>query len=275
MKAMKNTNDQQLWLPTTEVAPFDDAVIAKEIRAAGGYFQLGMFAEAESALDAIPVPPDWLPYLDGARCQVAYALGKMERVIEFGARHCTGAETHPLLFHLVAIALHQTGRWREAVEMMWLFSRHFLPCSSTRYGIACYLGRALEMERALMFLETAIEFDQSYQRKALIDTDLQPFWARLAQETLTPRMRRILTSHSFRRLASIPLRDTREFTWDIADRKALPAAFSKWMRVNPAKLRLEMAAATPIAIKRHFAEWTLSRARASQRLLRRAIQRAV
>lgn len=270
---MNSANSDPIWLPAVkEKEAFDDEVIAKEIRAAGGYFQLGMFAEAESALDAILVPPSWRPYLDSARCQLAYALGKMERVVEFGAPHCKGSETHPLLFNLVAIALHHMGRWQEAVAMMQLFMRHYQPHSAAQYGIACYLGRALQMNKALTFLEKAVGSDGSLRRKALIDSDFQPFWSRLAHEPLTPEMKLTLTSDSLREMATMKLHELREFTWDIPDKQKLPAVFGKWMRVNPVMLHLEMAAATPPAIKRHFAEWTLSRARASQRLLRRAIR---
>jgi hypothetical protein len=252
----------------------DDEDAKRVADRAHGYFHLGMFDEAWEILESVTGSPALEVHLAGSRCLVAYARCDMEAVVAVGLPHCGNPVLHTLIDNLVATGLHHCDYWREAVCVLCASMSQHGRTHGAHYGLACYLAGGRQFEEALTNLESGIRHHPSNARKSLVDSDLQDFWEYLAEGHLAPPMREILQSDSFRELAHLELTPASIFTWDVMDQKNLLPEFGRWMRTNPKTLASEMLPAAPPEIRRRFAEWSLARARTSQRLLRRAIQRA-
>lgn len=180
----------------------------------------------------------------------------------------------PALYDIVAIALHQCGLWQDALATLDLKSRHHPRGADDWYDVACFCAKAGRTGQALLALQTALCGSRFYQRRALEDTDLQPLWPRLAQVQLTPAMILALVSGALSDSAKLNLEANSACTWDPSDRASVPSSFRPWMTFNAATLNLEMVATAPAQCRKRFKAWKLGRARATQRLMRRAMQRA-
>ena len=252
----------------------DDADYQKVLDAARAYCDLGLFAEAEAELISINVPTRWHDRFESARCGVAYAVGDLEKVIGLGFARChREALQPPNDYIMLATALHTAGRWREAVVINQLKIHRHGARPSDYYGIACYYGRALQMEKTLSNLVTGLGDYPNYL-KALVDSDLQPFWTRLASLKHTPEVLEALRSPALSGLSRMTLRETTGLVWDPLDTQALPPGFGRWIVTGPDSLNRMLSDGAPAQVKLRFKQWILARARANQHILRQAVQAA-
>ena len=242
---------------------------------AHGFYQLGLYADAAAELEEIRPPEAWRAPVANVRCLTAYAMGDMPRVVALGNeyRHTAGLPEN--FYSVLGIALHNCGRWQEAVDAEKMRMCQYGETPSGHYGIACFYGKALQIEPALMHLFKALRGCPDYRIKALVDSDLRPFWTRLPFVPLTPPMKEVLYSPVFCGLRRTKLTAAVTLEFDAAERATLPAGFGPWLEFDQVSYLLELSPSAPKHIRRRFMEWGLNRARATLRLVRRAMQRVM
>jgi hypothetical protein len=244
------------------------------LRRANGYRFLGLHAEAAAELDTIRPPESWRACVTAVRCSTTFAMGDMLRVVALGCGYMRTPCLPPAFYSLLAIALHNCGRWQEAVETELMRMNQYGATPDDHYGLACYLGKALQIEPALLHLIKGLRGCSDNALKALMDTDLQPFWARLLFTPLTPRMREVLLSPGMVELSRLKVPGRVTLTYDAADRPRLPAGAGRWMEFDGVSYLLTLSPSAPLEVRRRLREWSVSRIRATRRLVRRATERA-
>lgn len=245
------------------------------MRRAHGFYELGLYADAAAELETIQPSAASRMRVARVRSLTAYAMGDMPRVVALGNDYRTVPGQPASFYSALAIALHNCGRWQEAVEAEEMRMRQYGATPDDYYGLACYYGKALQMEPALLHLAKGLHGHAPNCLKALVDSDLQPFWARLPFSRLTPRMQEVLRSPAFMALSRTLLTAQTKFNFDAVDRPRLPAGVGRWMEFDQGSYLLELSPSAPPGIRRRLHEWSLGRARATRHLVRRAVQRAL
>lgn len=260
-------------LPSAPHAALDDDDLCMILARSEGYYRLGLFAEADAELDEANIPPESRARLLPLRCMIARAAGDPLKVVAHGHAPALEGTPAPRVYALVAAALNERGDSEAALTVT---RKKIEKCGGTpgdRYDLACFNCRAGHFREALCELRTSLHNDLQRQSKALIDSDLQPLWARLPHEPLSAEIAAALRDPVFNVVAGLNPKCALREPWDAADRHALPAAFGRWMVYNPQIVGMEMNPAAPERLRRGFKRWTVARARSSQRLLRRALRR--
>ena len=270
-------NENRTAMKPADFRPQAEVTIANECQAlierAHGFYLLGLYAEAAQELAAISPPEHWQVRVASLKCRVAFAMGDMQTVVALGSGYHRTPGQPASFYSVIAIALHNCGRWREAVEAEEMRMSQYGATPDDHYGLACYYGKALQMEPALLQLAKGLRDHAPNRLKALVDTDLQPFWTRLPFTPLTPRMKEVLYSPTICALRSTSLSGAIALQFDAAERASLPAGFGRWLEFDQVSHLLKLSPSAPAGVRQRFTEWGRNRALATLRLVRRAMQR--
>lgn len=147
-------------------------VVTKSLRAAAGWFELGLADEALFELQALP------PEVQRLRAVLELTLAaQMDREMwnpasETARLLCLKAEDEPEFFLRAAFCLHETGDTLAACNQLLRGPKTLFEMAIFHYNLACYLWTLGEAKRARSHLKQAIAMDKSYLESAREDRDL-------------------------------------------------------------------------------------------------------
>jgi len=145
-----------------------------------GYLELGMDADANDALEALPDEIKPHPLVLGARLELLMVMERWESGVILGRSLC---RLFPKIFDFwfrTAFCLHAMKRTVEARDTLIAAP---LPIAATAlyyYNLACYEAQLGETERAKLLLKECFTEDASMKATALDDPDLEPLWDSIA-----------------------------------------------------------------------------------------------
>jgi hypothetical protein len=269
---MNSEPNQTDTISPAQGGEWDPATLEQATATARGYYELGMFDEAEAAME-LPqeAPAHWRSLMEAGLARIKWARGDLEAFVQI----CYPWRYSRILssdwYSMVSSALMNLGRIPEAVDL----TRQGMELNGAKpgdfYNLACFHTKAGQYALALEALIGQPVWHTSDQFKALVDSDLQPLWYRLPELMAgilspCPQVLALLNG-----LVQCPMQLPAEAVWDHPDRQKLPVAFGQWL-IYSAKLRLlVMNPQAPGKVKRQFKQWTMDRARAARRLVRRAV----
>lgn len=147
-------------------------VVAKTLRAAAGWLELGLADEALQELKCLPHEVQRLraPLELQLAAQMAHEDWNAAAVT--AQLLCRKADDEPEFFIHAAFCLHETGDTLAACNQLLRGPKTLFEMAVFHYNLACYLWTLGEHARACGHLKQAIEMDDSYLPLAREDRDL-------------------------------------------------------------------------------------------------------
>ena len=145
-------------------------------QAAVGYFELGMFVEADSELDKIDPFCRALPEVLSVGLAIYRGLEKWELMQQIAKRLKEFEPDNVQWTISLAYATRRAYSIDVAMEILLNALAKFSKEAAIPYNLACYHCKRGEIETAKRYLRQAFEIDPNWRKAALEDEDLKPLW---------------------------------------------------------------------------------------------------
>ena len=147
------------------------------LTAASGYADLGMWLEANEALEEITPDVRHVPEVLRERVFIYRGLQKWEAMAAIAERLAEWNPDDPQWFVLLAYGTRR-ARSLEAARSVLMRAERLHPKEGTiQFNLACYQAQLGKLEEAKAYLKRAIEIDPRFKLMGLEDPDLEPIWA--------------------------------------------------------------------------------------------------
>jgi tetratricopeptide (TPR) repeat protein len=167
----------------------NDPKVEHGVRAAQGWFELGLPAEAEAEIALLPEATQRQPEVLKLRFHAARAGRRHEAALEL-ARILMDVDAGEFWGWLYrSQALHWLGRTAEALELLLPLQDRWPKAFEIPYDLACYcaqLGREDEARDWFRRASRLTKHPSAVRSMALSDPDLEPLWPDLEGGTLAP-----------------------------------------------------------------------------------------
>jgi tetratricopeptide (TPR) repeat protein len=145
----------------------------KQVLAAQGYTELGMFEEAVAELDRIEERYQRHPDVLTGRLFVLMQAKLWEPALEAARLLCKAAPDRSVGYIHSAFCLHELGRTEEARKVL-IEGPDFLKNEPTyHYNLGCYEAVLGNVDVARAHVERSIQLDRNFRELARIDPDLR------------------------------------------------------------------------------------------------------
>jgi predicted Zn-dependent protease len=145
----------------------------KKLRAAQGYSELGMCADALTELDAIDPNLQDRPDILETRVLVLLKARRWSDALESSRRLCKLTPNANGGYIHAAYCLHELGRTEEARAVLLSGPPALTQEPTYHYNLACYESVLGNMEAAQAHLDTSISIDRKFREFARTDPDLK------------------------------------------------------------------------------------------------------
>jgi len=142
------------------------------IRAASGWLELGMPADALNELKNLPKENTDERVVLELRLAAEMAMQDWKHGAETAKALCMEAVDEPDFFLSAAFCLHEIGETNEAMKCLLRGPEVLSEMAVYHYNMACYLWTIGEKDRAHNYLAKAFEMDDSFKEAARYDKDL-------------------------------------------------------------------------------------------------------
>ena len=147
-------------------------IFEQQIRAAEGYSELGMRAEALAELDLLP--PENQERAEALRLRISILLDLKDwtRTLELSARMCKLYPGESFGFIHKAFCLHELGATAQAKQTLLEGPASLLEAPIYYYNLGCYDAVLGNLESAQAYLRASFRLDKSLRELANTDSDL-------------------------------------------------------------------------------------------------------
>lgn len=145
----------------------------RTLRAAQGYLELEMAAEAAAELDRLPPEAEGRPEVLRLRIGLALQEHAWDRGLELSRRLCLAEPRRALGFIHAAFCLHELGRTAEAKQLLEEGPQSLQANAIYHYNLGCYHARLGELDAAQECVAKALEMDPTLRESARYDSDLE------------------------------------------------------------------------------------------------------
>jgi Tfp pilus assembly protein PilF len=153
----------------------------RHLTAAHGYVELGMYLDANAALEEITAEVRHLPEVLALRVQIYRALEKWELMRTVAASLATLEPGNPQWAALLAFATRRAESLEAARSILLEAVERHPDAALLHYNLACYECQLGDVEVAKFRLSHAVKLDGKLRPLALGDEDLKPIWQSLAE----------------------------------------------------------------------------------------------
>jgi Flp pilus assembly protein TadD len=155
----------------------------RHVLVATGYSELGMFDEAELALEEIDAEEKGRQEVLAARVDLYMAMQKWSLVAEV-ARHLVNIEPENASWWVNLAYATRRAESIDKAQALLLQARKLHPDNATiAFNLSCYACVSGQSEQAKTHLKHAIALDSNIRALALRDEDLQTLWNWIADST--------------------------------------------------------------------------------------------
>jgi tetratricopeptide (TPR) repeat protein len=160
------------------VTPKDSAsLLAKHLRYANGWLELGNLDEAALELEEIPPELKLNQCVLVFRCKLYHAAKQWDMLADVAKFLAEAIPTEPGYWLEWAYG----ARRAQSIEVAETIMRRGLAlhpkCALISFNLACYAAQQGRIKEVPDLLYTAIVLDHSLQHAGVIDLDLEPYWA--------------------------------------------------------------------------------------------------
>ncbi|MEJ0000919.1 MAG: hypothetical protein WDO13_18175 [Verrucomicrobiota bacterium] len=147
-----------------------------------GYLELGMDADANDSLEALPDDVKPHPLVLTAQLELLMVMKRWEDGVILGQSLCRIFSNHHDLWFRTAYCLHAMKRTAEAKETLLSAPTAISGTALYCYNLACYEAQLGRIDRAKSLLEACFTKDANMRATALDDPDLEQVWDSIARE---------------------------------------------------------------------------------------------
>ena len=144
----------------------------QQIRAAEGYAELGMPAEALAHLNEIPPEDQDRPEALRMRIQLVLQTRDWKTALELSLRMCELFPSESYGFIHAAFCLHESGRTAQAKERLLSGPSSLLDEPIYYYNLGCYEAVLGNLDQAKAYLRASFRLNKSFRDVAQQDPDL-------------------------------------------------------------------------------------------------------
>ncbi len=158
------------------------------VRAAQGWFELGLPAEAEAEIVRLPRSAQRQPEVLKLRFHAARACRRHGDALQIARTLMEVAEDELWGWLYRSQALHWLGRTSEAHDLLLPLQRRWPRAFEIPYDLACYCAQAGRITEANDWYSRAARLTKhpaAVKSMALADPDLQPLWPEIRSGKLT------------------------------------------------------------------------------------------
>lgn len=148
----------------------------RTLRAAQGYFELGMTRDALRELDALPPADQLQPEALEMRILVLMKLGRWRKAVRACESLCAVEPASSIGYIQMGFCLHRLGRTRKAREVLVNGPQSLQGEAIFHYNLACYECVLGNVETAKVYLEKSLAMDDKLRHFAREDPDLEPLY---------------------------------------------------------------------------------------------------
>ncbi|MSU57170.1 MAG: tetratricopeptide repeat protein [Pedosphaera sp.] len=158
---------------------------AHRLRAAQGWAELGLRAEAEAELDSLAPATQRHPEVLGLRWTLRAQDGRWDAALEVARELLRGTPEHELswLHHAYALRRARDGGVAQAAEALKPAAEKFPAEPVIPFNLACYACQLGKLDEAREWFHRAVEIGGKKKIKfmALADEDLKSLWPEIAE----------------------------------------------------------------------------------------------
>ncbi|MGI8957338.1 MAG: tetratricopeptide repeat protein [Chthoniobacterales bacterium] len=154
----------------------------QHLRSAHGYVELGMFDDANAALEEIDPFCRHLPEVLVARVAIYHGLKNWELLAVVAKKLVEWNPGDPGHFIDLAYATRRAESIQAAHAILKRAERLHSKEPTIQFNLACYEAQLGNLVQAKVHLEQATRIEPKFRSKALDDPDLKPIWNSLAAD---------------------------------------------------------------------------------------------
>ena len=148
-----------------------------------GYLSLGMFEDANDALEDLPNGLKVHPLVLGSRLTLLIAMKRWEDSVILARSLTKLWPEEPAFYFQTSFCLHELRRTSEAKAALMAAPADVQGQPHFLFKLACYEAQLGNVARAKELLKACFEEDEGMKQAALDDPDLKPVWSILSTQT--------------------------------------------------------------------------------------------
>ncbi|MEJ0000940.1 MAG: hypothetical protein WDO13_18280 [Verrucomicrobiota bacterium] len=151
--------------------------IQARLRPFFGYLELEMNADANEALEVLPIEIKAHPLVLSARLELLMVTKRWEDGVILGQSLCGLWPKHFDFWFRTAYCLHELKQTTEAKQTLLNAPEPIRDTALFSYNLACYEAQLGDLDRAKALLRVCFSKDANMKATALDDPDLEPLWS--------------------------------------------------------------------------------------------------
>jgi tetratricopeptide (TPR) repeat protein len=161
----------------------DRLLVEKYVNHASGWLELGKLKEAEMALSKVPAKYRLTIPVLNVRVAICLATERWEVAEGFAGVLTKMEPDEPDHWVSLACAKRRTRSVAVAEKVLLRAREKFPDCAAIFFNLACYSSLQGNFDLVADLLEKASELDPDFEKLALEDPDLEPYWRSLGLQT--------------------------------------------------------------------------------------------
>ena len=145
---------------------------------AEGYLELGMLDDAQRVFEELGALERRHPQVQMLLLQLLIRRQSWDEAILLGRTLIAGEAGVDEAYLHTAYCMHETGRTREARELLLEAPQSMHGDALFHYNLACYEAVLGASERALYHLDKSIALNPAFKQQAMVDPDLKSLRSR-------------------------------------------------------------------------------------------------
>lgn len=146
-----------------------------------GYMDLGMFGDANDAVESLPPEIKATPEVLSLRVEIFRALVSWELMREVAGHLARMNRVEPKHWLNLACATRRCRDLKAAEAVLLESLKRHVGVAVIHFNLACYCAQMGELDKARFRLLEAYTLDGNFMRLAVRDPDLEPLWKELGK----------------------------------------------------------------------------------------------
>ena len=267
----KNDSSVETGFPN-QLGSVGSSVSTKQIlETARGYKRLGLFDEARAECETIPENDSNWRNAQELLIGIDVCQERMSEAATRGKALLAKGNIGEYLVLFTVMALHQSGKSREAYDLLMAHHGMFIGDSDAAYSFACYAAPVGEIDFAIQALLVNYKSTKHYWIKSCLDADLETIWVRGAAGNISLDSSLALAHPVMLQALETSANYQNEIPIDYVIKSQVPENCRTYLRIHPENGFYTLDRETPADIRDNYLNWQQDYKTRTMSLARKAI----